>query len=286
MIINNDTILMGVIGNPIKHSLSPLMHNRAIEILGLNYIYLPFEVAPERLDEAVAAVRALNLQGINVTVPFKEKVIPYLDAISPGAEACAAVNLIKNEDGRLTGYNTDGRGFMVSLHEEGVADIKRVIFIGAGGAARALAYELALAGISEINFLDIDRGKAQELAIFVNKYRNCQGAGYKMSEEIFASLSQDADLIINCTPVGMFPHVDSTPVSSLQQASPHTVVYDLVYNPLMTRFLAMAQARQLKNISGLLMLVHQGAIAFEILTGCKPPVNCMKEVVCDYFKQS
>lgn len=285
MIINNSTILMGVIGNPIGHSLSPLMHNRAIDSLGLDYVYLPFEVAPEQLGDAVAAVRALNLRGINVTIPFKQTVIPFLDNISASALACGAVNLIKNEKGRLVGYNTDGQGFQASLADEGVTDIQRPLFIGAGGAARSVAYELALSGAKSMNFLDIHLDKAQAIADFVSSIPNCSATGHIMSEELFAILSQEADLIVNCTPIGMFPNVNGVPVTTLDKVSSRAVVYDLIYNPFTTRFMAMAQARNLKTINGLSMLVHQGAIAFEILTGVKPPIALMKEVVQHYLQK-
>jgi shikimate dehydrogenase len=261
------------------------MHNQAIERLGINYVYLPFEVLPERLGDAIAALRALNLRGINVTIPFKETVIPYLDDISPEAGACGAVNLIKNEKGRLTGYNTDGKGFMASLVDEEVSDIKRVLFIGAGGATRSLAYELALSGVSRMDFLDINLDKAQDLAGYVGQFHNCLATSNVMNEELFSNLSQDADLIINCTPMGMFPNVESAPVSSLSKALQTAVVYDLVYNPFTTRFIAMAQARRLKTINGLSMLVHQGALSLEILTGANPPIAFMKEVVLNYYKK-
>jgi shikimate dehydrogenase len=283
MIINNDTILMGVIGNPIGHSLSPLMHNQAVERLGLNYIYLPFKVDPARLGEAIEAVRALGLRGINVTIPFKEKVIPYLDEISAEAQACGAVNLIKNEQGRLIGFNTDGKGFLASLADEGVSHINRALFIGAGGAARSLAYELAQSGVNRLDFLDIDLAKAQTIASLVSSSTDCLGTSYLMSEELFSDLCKQADLIINCTPLGMFPNQD-VPVCSMHNVSSHTVVYDLVYNPLTTRFIAMAQKKQLKTINGVSMLVHQGAIAFEILTGAKPPIALMKEVVLNHLR--
>ncbi len=285
MIINNDTILMGVIGNPIGHTLSPLMHNRAIESLGLNYVYLPFEVAPARLADAIAGVKALNLRGINVTIPFKQAVLPLLDDLSAEARACGAVNLIKNDRGRLIGYNTDGPGFRASLADEGVPDIHRALFIGAGGAARSLTYELAVLGVKKMDFLNIHIDKAKNLADFANSFPGCSATGYILDEQLFTDLSGDTDLIINCTPLGMFPNIESTPVKSLHKVSPQAVVYDLVYNPFTTRFLAMAQAKQLKTINGLSMLVHQGAIALEILTGSRPPIALMKEVVLNYLQK-
>lgn len=283
--VNNQTLLIGIIGNPLGHSLSPRMHNCTLDKMGVNCVYMPFEVVSNRLAQAVEGLRALNIRGVNVTIPHKQAVIPCLDDLSPGARACGAVNLIKNEKGRLTGYNTDGPGFMASLAEAGVNTIGRVLMLGAGGAAHSLAYELTLAGASEIIILDLDRSRAVELAGFVSDLPGGRAAGSVMAEAAFIQLSQEADLIINCTPVGMFPHAEESPVSSLAQVRADTVVYDLIYNPLTTRFLAMAQARKLKTINGLAMLVHQGALTLEILLGIRPPVAYMKEVVLNYYSE-
>jgi len=283
MLINSQTLLIGIIGNPLEHSLSPRMHNLTLSKMGLDYIYVPLEVAPNWLGEAVAGLKALNFKGVNVTIPYKKAVIPYLDELSPEALACGAVNLIKNENGYLTGYNTDGRGFMASLAEEGVGSIKRVVLIGAGGAAHSIAYELAIAGVEQISILDLDEAKACELARFVESLPAGKADGAQMSDELFSRLSQNADLIINCTPVGMYPDVDNTPVRSLNNVQPDTVVYDLIYNPISTRFLSIAQANNLKTINGLSMLVHQGALTLKILTGATPPITYMKEVVLNNY---
>jgi len=276
---------MGIIGNPVDHSLSPLMHNRTLERLGLNYVYLPFLVAPEQLGEAVLGVRALNMVGVNVTIPYKEAVIKYLDGLSAEARACGAVNLIKNESGRLIGYNTDGKGFMASLEEEEIKYINNALIIGAGGAARSLVYELAVSGVPLINILDVDQDKALELAQFVSKVHRSGATGARMSDDLFANLSQNADLIVNCTPVGMPPHVDRSPVASLHKAQHIAVVCDLIYNPFTTAFLSMARARRLKTMNGLSMLVHQGALTLKILTGAAAPISYMKEVVLNSFKR-
>lgn len=281
LMINNDTGLIGIIGYPVGHSLSPRMHNQTLDKMGLNYIYLPFEVAPEKLGEAVAGLKALNLKGVNVTVPFKKAVVPYLDQLSPEALACGAVNLIKNDNGRLIGHNTDGRGFMASLAEEGVDVIKNALLIGAGGAAQSLAYELTVSGVEHLDILDLDQSKAYELAKFTGDLPGGKATGARMSEDLFQSLSSKADLIINCTPVGMYPKIQAAPVDSLHNVKAGTVVYDLIYNPITTRFLSMARNRKLKTINGMSMLVHQGALTLQILTGIMPPVAFMKEVVSD-----
>jgi shikimate dehydrogenase len=279
MLVNSQTLLIGIIGNPLGHSLSPRMHNHVLQKMGINCIYMPFEVVAPRLAQAVDGLRALNLRGVNVTIPFKQVVIPYLDDLSPSARACGAVNLIKNENGRLTGYNTDGPGFMASLAEADVSQIHKVLMIGAGGAARSLAYELIMAGVEEIQVLDLVQDKALELAGFAGDLLGGKASGAEMGEELFIQLSSESDLIINCTPVGMFPHTDHSPVSSLDQVRAGAVIYDLIYNPLTTSFLAMAKARNLKTINGLSMLVHQGALTLETLLGIQPSIADMKEVV-------
>ncbi len=285
MIINNETILLGIIGNPIGHSLSPLMHNQTLEKLHLNCIYLPFEVSADNIGEAIVGLRALNVQGVNITIPFKQAVIPYLDELSPESEACGAVNLIKNDKGKLTGFNTDGRGFMESLKEAGISFVNQALIIGAGGAGRSLAYELCQSGVRIINILDLDKNKAIDLAAFVSRFNGVQVSGDVMSDEVFNELSRDANLIINCSPVGMHPYIEQTPINSTSQLRPDAVVYDLIYNPLQTRLLSMAHARGLKTINGLSMLVHQGALTLEILTGIKPPIAFMKEVVLNNYKR-
>jgi len=259
------------------------MHNLTLGKMDLNYVYLPMEVAPDRLAEALAGLRALNFKGVNVTIPYKKEVIPFLDKLSPEALACGAVNLIKNENGCLTGFNTDGPGFMASLTEEGVGPIKKVLLLGAGGAAQSLAYELTMSGVEQLSILDLNQTKACELARFVNDLSAGKAAGAQMNNELFTHLSQDVDLIVNCTPVGMYPDIENTPVLSLDNVRPATVVYDLIYNPITTRLLAIAQANNLKTINGLSMLVNQGALTLQILTGATPPIDYMKEVVLDTY---
>jgi shikimate dehydrogenase len=276
-------ILLGLFGNPVGHSLSPLMQNSAISMLGLPYVYLPFKIDPAQLKDAVAAIRALGMGGANVTIPFKEAVIPFLDELSPSAQACGAVNLIQNESGRLIGFNTDGEGFIRSLAEVSITPRGRFVFIGAGGAARALAWALTKFPVEQIDFLDIDEVRAQKLAVTMRQEAHCASQAKLMREDTFREVSATADFIINCSSVGMFPKTDGCPVDSLDQVRDETVVCDLVYNPLQTRFLQMASARGLKTLGGLSMLVHQGALTLEILTGSEAPVVHMKEVVSDYY---
>lgn len=266
-------------GNPLGHSLSPVMHNMTLQELGLDYIYMPFEVQPDQLGEAIQALKALNIIGVNVTIPYKQEVIQYLDEISATARACGAVNLIKNDKGKLVGDNTDGRGFIMSLAEENIELKGRALFIGSGGAARSVACEIAAAGIEHMDFLDKKWIKAREMAVFINERYNTNAEAAEMNKETFSRLSTKADFIINCSPVGMFPHVEESPIQSLDLAKPGAVIYDLIYNPLETKFLQMGKAKGLKSINGLSMLIFQGALSLEILTGIKAPISYMKKLM-------
>jgi shikimate dehydrogenase len=278
MRINADTQYLGLFGDPVAHSLSPLLHNYILQEMGYNYIYLPFAIPGERLEDAVNAIRSLNFRGVNVTIPHKEAVIPYLDEISPAAAACGAVNVISNENGRLRGYNTDGAGFIASLQEAEVPLQGRALFIGAGGAARSLAVSLAAEGISQLDFIDINLPRAEALADSL-ALSHISAAAYLMSTEKFTELASLCNIIINCTPVGMYPAIDESPVAALDMLQPGAVVCDIIYNPLHTRFLAMGQARGLKTINGLSMFVHQAALSLEIWLGIKPLLQPMKEVL-------
>lgn len=277
--IDPDTRVLGLIGKPIKHSFSPLMHNAVFAQMDLNYAYLPFEIEENQLAEAVTSIRALGLQGVNVTIPYKEKVIPYLDELSEEAAACRAVNVIYNQNGSLIGYNTDGKGFIRALQEENIAIKGRAVFIGAGGAARSLAYELAREGISEIIFMDVDYDKGAGLAKFIAASKLCDSYAEIMEQDKFGIYSKKADLIVNCSPVGMYPRIELSPVEDLCWVSSETVLCDVIYNPLLTKFLRMGQARGLKTVNGLSMFVYQGVLTLEIMLGIKPPAGFMKEVV-------
>jgi shikimate dehydrogenase len=279
MPINSDTSLLALFGNPLGHSLSPVMHNATLERMKLNYLYLPFEIFPDKLEEAIKAIIALNIRGVNVTIPYKEKVIPYLDDLSEEAAACGAVNLISNDKGRLVGYNTDGKAFVAALLEEGVSISGQAVIIGAGGAARAVAYELARQGIRQLDFLDIDYERAAGLAEFIAGSTGCRSSAGIMNEKEFAALSRLADIIVNCSPVGMHPFTEESPLNRIDSVGKNTVLCDLIYNPLETRFLRLGRERGLKTINGLGMFVHQGALSLQILLNVSPPFDYMKEVV-------
>jgi len=280
MEINAETKVLGLLGNPVGHSLSPLMHNKTFARMGLNCVYLPFQVLAEQLAGAMESILALNLQGVNVTIPFKEAVIPYLDQLSPIARECGAVNVIKNENGRLVGYNTDGTGFVAALRDEAIkVEGSRVLFIGAGGAARSLAATLGQEKAAHLDFLDTDYDRARSLTGLINGFGNCSAHAAHMNEASFRETSSRADIIINCSPVGMYPGVDQVPVASLDAVDGRTVLCDIIYNPLQTSLLKMGQTIGLKTINGLAMFVNQGALTLDILLGVNPDREYMKAVL-------
>jgi shikimate dehydrogenase len=274
MKISGKTRIVGLFGYPVEHSLSPEMHNAAFDKLNLDYCYVTFPVHPDSLGDAVLGIRALSLGGVNVTVPHKEKVIPFLDGISEEARFIGAVNTIKNEDGKLTGFNTDGTGFMQSLAE---ADIRvkdrKVLIVGTGGAARAIGYYLCKEAFT-VQLFDVDIPKAEALAKHlygVNQNAGMVDAASTNSSEFMAGI----DIIINATPLGLKPG-DPMPVDMSLVKKEH-VVCDLIYRE--TPFLRAAAEKGCKTMHGLGMLLWQGVIAFEIWTGVRPPVDVMKDAL-------
>lgn len=261
--ITGKTKVTGLIGYPVEHSLSPIMHNSAFQAIGLDYCYVTFPVEPSKLGDAVNGIRALSLKGVNVTVPHKEAVIKFLDSLDDEAKEIGAVNTIVNKEGYLVGYNTDGRGFMASLNENCInLKDKSVFLIGAGGAARAVAYYLSKEA-QEVLIYDIDLKKAKSLSEALK-------GKVRVSEDM--ALIKDADIIINATPLGLRPE-DPSPVnpSLLKEGQ---VVCDLIYKK--TEFLKEAELRGCITIDGLGMLLWQGVFAFELWTGIKPPVEVMR----------
>lgn len=286
MQINGATKVVGLFGWPVSHSLSPAMHNAAFAALGLNWIYIPFPLAPERMSMAVSSLQTLNFMGANVTIPHKQAVMRYLDHIDPGAQAIGAVNTIVNRTDGVCGYNTDEFGFLQSLLE---ADFDprgaRCLILGAGGAARATVFSLANAGASEIAVYN----RTVERAAFLvddlhNMFNETRFSYESLSTQSLEAANHFFDLVVNTTSVGMVPDPETTPWPD-DIALPKAVICDLVYNPPQTRFLQQAEAAGLKTIDGIGMLVHQGARAFEFWTGQRPPTDLMRQVVVERLRQ-
>ncbi|MDF2659716.1 MAG: shikimate dehydrogenase [Paenibacillus sp.] len=274
------TVMHGVFGDPIKHSKSPVMHNRAFRELGLNAAYAAFHVRQGQLKDAVAGIRAMQFRGVNVTIPHKLEVMDYLDEISEDAVAIGAVNTIVNDDGKLTGYNTDGIGYVRSLKEEAgfAAAGKKVLMLGAGGAARGVAYALAKEGASAVYIANRTVSKAVQLADSIRPFTTSEGIGF----DSIADVRDEIDLIVHNTEVGMHPNVDEVLIDTSWFHEGLTVS-DIVYNPLVTRLLREAAERGAKTHGGLGMFIYQGAYAFEYWTGREAPVAAMREAVLEAF---
>ncbi len=259
------TALFGVIGNPIGHSLSPLMHNAAFQETGVNAVYLAFAVTD--LGGAMAGVRALSIRGLSVTIPHKESVIAHLDALDPMADRIGAVNTVDNRDGRLIGYNTDAAGAMASLSEVVDVDGAEVAILGAGGAARAIGFALRDAG-GQVTILNRSPAKGKRLAGEI-------GAAF---HPLSGFRGGDYGVVINTTSVGMHPDAAAAPIPE-KELKEGMVVMDIVYNPLRTRLLAAAEKRACRAIDGLAMFVRQGALQFELWTGQSAPIDLMARTV-------
>lgn len=283
--ITGKTKVFGIFGYPVEHSASPLMHNAAFEACGLDCVYVPFPVPPGQLKAAVAGVRAMGLGGVNVTIPHKEAVAEILDDISPEAKLTGAVNTIINTDGRLTGYNTDGRGFLRSLEEEAgfLVQGKTVLILGAGGAARGVAVQLALAGAEKITIANRRPERSTAIADVVAGNTGAAAEVNDLAEKALAGAITAADLIVNTTPLGMFPGTEAMPPLPVELLGNRHLVADLIYNPTETTLLQKARAAGAQTLGGLGMLLYQGAIAFELWTGQKAPVSIMRQALTAHF---
>lgn len=277
-VLSGKTKICGLIGDPLGQTMSPLMHNTAFEKMGADYLYVPFTVKKEDLGKAIDGMRALNLRGLNVTMPHKVAVIQFLDELDDLADKIGAVNTIVNNDGVLKGYNTDGGGFLQSLLERGIEPKgKNIVILGAGGASRAVSFILADRGASLI-MLNRTLSKAEELADRLSRAFPGRAKALELNEKNLASALGKADILVNATSLGMAPNIDETPVSS-DLLRPGLVVADAVYNPIKTRLLREAEEVGAKIVSGVNMVVWQGALAFEKWTGIKAPIEMMREVV-------
>ena len=273
------TKLVILLGNPLGHSISPAMHNRVFEKLGMDYCYMPVEVKPNDLAAVFAGLVKMNVAGFNVTIPHKIKIMDYLDELDPVARTIGAVNTICVKDGKTTGYNTDGEGFIRSLEEEANISVqsKSFFLLGCGGAVRAIAMTLAFRGAEKIFICNRTVKKAQELTSEINhRIRPCA----EVVEQVLdrqAEAMQKCHVLVNGTSIGMHPHADELPLDESLLAK-HLVVADIVYNPLMTLLLKTAESKGCTIARGLGMLIYQGAAGFRLWTGVEPLIPEMSEV--------
>ena len=296
--VDGKTKILGVIGDPIEHTFSPAMHNAGLNELGLNYIYLPFHVKEDMLGECIQGAKAMGIKGLNVTIPHKSNVIKHLDDIDSVASMIGAVNTIQfiydednessNQDNginvRTKGFNTDGYGCVRAIEEKTSIKDKKVSITGAGGAARAVAFQIANSGIDELSILNRNLSKAQSLANDLKT--NLESIGIDISinaydlEELKRELS-DSDIFIDTTPIGMYPNVDDKPVASADMLHEDLLVNDIVYTPMKTSLIREAELANAEVVYGYKMLLYQGIRSFEIWLGREAPVEVMEKALLD-----
>ncbi len=263
--LDSDTILLAVLGDPVSHSLGPVMHNTAFAETGFNGVYLAFRV--KDVGNAIIGIKALGIKGASITIPHKISVMDFLDELDDTAKKIGAVNTLVNRNGVLTGYNSDGIGAVKALSEKTAIKDKNVVVLGAGGAARAIGFGILAEG-AKVTVINRTPANGEKLA--------------KVLEADFQPMSAlnkiECHILINTTPVGMLPDINAMPVRK-QDLDPSMVVMDIVYNPLKTRLLKTAENIGCRIVDGAGMFVYQGAFQFELWTGIKAPVGAMKKAV-------
>ncbi|RQD67236.1 MAG: shikimate dehydrogenase [Tindallia sp. MSAO_Bac2] len=276
--ISGETKLVALLGDPVKHSKSPEMHNLGFQYLGIDYIYMAFEVKERHLKDAVEGLRSLNAVGFNLTMPHKQAVIPLLDEISEEAKLCGAVNTVKNDNGKLIGYNTDGMGFVRSLYDEGIqVEGNKFTVIGAGGAAKSIVIRLAMEGAEEIALFNRSKQPANSLVQLINAYiPRCKINWFEINMDIFKEQCKDSAVLINTTNVGMGNSINESIITDPDVFHHPLVVADIIYSPAKTKMLKMAEKEGCHIINGSGMIIGQGALAFKIWTGCEMPVDLVR----------
>ena len=284
MEISGKTVLTGLLGSPVAHSISPAMHNAALAAAGLDYIYTAWEVSKENLSAAVAELKAWGVQGFNVTLPHKQAVGAFLDGLTPEEKRAGAVNTVFRQNGCYLGTNTDMAGFWSALAEDGFEPGgKTAVILGAGGAARAAAAALLQQGIDALYIVARDSSKAEK---FAAARQDLRVKGFYFAAAEYPQLLQRAGLIVNATPLGMYPKVGEMPPLDIEWCQQDAVFYDLIYNPRETMFLRLAREAGHRVINGERMLVRQGALAFKLWTGCEPDEKIMLKALQQKLQQS
>ena len=278
--IDGHTILIGLLATPIRHSMSPTMHNNAFAMLGLNYAYLAFEVGQKELPSAVQAIRTLEMRGANISMPNKQAILPLLDDLAPAAKLAGAVNTVVNDHGKLTGYTTDGIGFMQALAAENI-DLRgeKMVLAGAGGAGTPIAIQAALDGVKEIVIVnratDPQGSQAQKNVKIINEQTNAHARFVPLADQAqFKAELADATIYCDATGVGMKPLTDQSLITDPSWLREDLIVYDTVYAPRTTKLMTIAQTAGVRHVfNGLGMMLYQGAEAFQLWTGQAMPVQ-------------
>lgn len=285
--ITGHTKLTGLLGSPVEHSISPMMHNESFRQLGLDYAYLAFDVGTEQLEVAVEGLKALGVRGFNLTMPDKNLMCSLVDELSPAAKIGGAVNTVVNDNGVLKGYTTDGIGFMRSVKEAGKDIIgKKMTLLGAGGAAAAILVQAALDGVAEISVFNIRDDffqRAEGIMEELRKETDCVLKLYDFSDPgLLKQEIAESQIMVNGTPIGMAPKTDRCIITDDSVFRKELYVYDVIYNPEETLLLKKAKAAGCETQNGLNMLLYQGAAAFELWTGEEMPVDIIKQ---KYFQR-
>ncbi len=275
--------LVGVFGSPVAENPTVVMMEAGFRELGLNWKYLTIEVKKEDLEDAIRGLKAFNMRGINLTIPHKIEVLKYLDEVADDARLMGAVNTVRREGSKLIGENTDGKGFLRSLREDGgtTPAEKNIVLLGAGGAARAIGVELALAGAQHLRIVNRTPARGNELAELINGKTDAS-AEYIAWDVPFV-LPGDTDILVNATSIGLFPDIKAKPGIDYSSIRPGMIVCDVIPNPPRTVFLKEAENRGAKTLDGLGMLVYQGTIGFKMWTGVDAPVSEMKAALKQAF---
>lgn len=274
--------LVGAFGCPIDENPTGVMEEAAFAAKGLNYRYLTIKVNKGDLEPAVQAVRAFNMRGVNCTIPHKVEVLKYLDELSEAAEIIGAVNTIINNDGKLFGENTDGKGFITALKDAGVSVAgKNITVLGAGGASRAISVECALAGAKKLTIANIDKETGEELVKLINERTQADAEFILWDHPV--EVPADTDIFVNATSVGLYPNVNEKPDVNYDTVTSNMVVSDVIFNDPHTLFLQEAEKRGAKTVNGLGMLVNQGAVNFTLWTGVEAPIDVMTQTLKDEF---
>jgi len=281
--MDSKTKLCAVLGKPIGHSLSPAIHNAALQAKKINMVYLAFEV--DDVEQAVVGMRGLGIRGYSITIPHKVAALPLADELDSVAASIGSINTLINTDGKLKGYNTDGIGALRAIESAGVKlGGSEVTILGSGGAARAIACTLAArTEVSRLNILGVIEDELNDLGTHVAKQSSAKIETKMLNEESLSNALQKTQLLIHCTPIGMHPKVDDSIVPP-DLLVPPLVVFDVVYNPMETRLLREAKERNCRVISGIEMFIQQAAEQFELFTGQNAPEKVMRKVVIDHLK--
>ena len=276
--------LVGVFGDPVDENPTGIMQEAAFAAAGLNWRYLLLRVTAEDLSSAIMGIRAMRFRGINLTIPHKVAVLKYLDEVAPDAALIGAVNTVRRAANRLIGENTDGKGFLRSVRDDAGFDPagKRVVFLGAGGAARAMSVELALAGASHITIVNRTQSRGEELVRTLNQKTPAKAEFVQWVGDY--PVPPEANILVNATSIGLYPNENDKPRVMMATVGPGLLVCDVIPNPPQTAFVTAAAGRGARTLDGLGMLVYQGAIAFKLWTGLEPLIPVMRQALEKVFR--